>query len=65
MESGDAELNAAPKQHGALMNQQPTSSLPSIFEDGDVYDLVGNDVPYGLDFYVALAREAQGHLYIL
>jgi SAM-dependent methyltransferase len=39
---------------------QPTSRLPSIFDDGDVYDLVGKDIPYGLDFYVALAREANG-----
>ena len=42
------------------MNQQPASSLPSIFEDGDVYDLVLKDIPYGLDFYVALARESNG-----
>ena len=33
-----------------------------MFDDGDAYDLVlgGKDVPYGLDFYVALAREANG-----
>ena len=42
------------------MDEQPASGLPSIFDDGDVYDLVGKDVPYGLDFYVALAREAHG-----
>jgi len=42
------------------VDQQPASGLPSIFDDGDVYDLVGKDVPYGLDFYVALAREASG-----
>jgi SAM-dependent methyltransferase len=42
------------------VDQQPASGLPSIFDDGDVYDLVGNDVAYGLDFYVALAREASG-----
>ena len=42
------------------MDEQPTSSLPSIFDDGDVYDLVGKDTPYGLDFYVSLAREANG-----
>ena len=41
------------------MNEQP-ASLPSVFEDGDVYDLVLKDIPYGLDFYVTLAREAQG-----
>ena len=41
------------------MNEQP-AGLPSVFEDGDVYDLVLKDIPYGLDFYVTLAREAQG-----
>ncbi|MBI3411358.1 MAG: class I SAM-dependent methyltransferase [Planctomycetes bacterium] len=38
----------------------PSSGLPSIFDDGDVYDLVGKDIPYGLDFYVALGRAANG-----
>lgn len=42
------------------MNDQPTGSLPSIFDDGDVYDLVCGDIPYGLDFYVTLARQAKG-----
>jgi SAM-dependent methyltransferase len=44
------------------VDAQPASRLPSVFEDGDAYDLVlgGKDVPYGLDFYVALAREANG-----
>jgi SAM-dependent methyltransferase len=42
------------------MDEQPASALPSIFDDGDIYDLVGKDIPYGLDFYVALAREANG-----
>ena len=41
------------------MNEQP-ARLPSVFEDGDVYDLVLRDIPYGLDFYVALARQANG-----
>jgi SAM-dependent methyltransferase len=42
------------------MDEQPAGSLPSSFDDGDVYDLVGKDIPYGLDFYVTLAREANG-----
>src|SRR5436305_10714525 len=42
------------------MDAQPVGSLPSIFDDGDVYDLVGRDIPYGLDFYVAVARAANG-----
>ncbi len=35
-------------------------SVPSIFDDGDLYDLVLQDLPYGLDFYLGLARAAQG-----
>ena len=42
------------------MNEPTGNSLPSTFDDGDVYDLVGDNVPYGLDFYVALARKADG-----
>ena len=42
------------------MNEQPANSLPSTFDVGDAYDLVLKDIPYGLDFYVALAREANG-----
>ena len=42
------------------MDEQRASSLPSVFEDGDVYDLVLKDIPYGLDYYVALARQANG-----
>lgn len=34
--------------------------LPSVFDDGDVYDLVLGDLPYGLEFYANLAREAKG-----
>jgi SAM-dependent methyltransferase len=47
-------------EHGALVNKQPTSSLPSVFEDGEAYDLMVGGIPYGLDFYVALAREVNG-----
>lgn len=36
------------------------SGLPSVFDDGELYDLVLRDIPYGLDFYAALAREANG-----
>ncbi len=42
------------------MNEQPANSLPSTFDDGDVYDLMDKDNPYGLDFYVDLARKANG-----
>ncbi len=37
-----------------------TEKLSSTFDDGDVYDLVGGEIPYGLEFYVSLAREADG-----
>lgn len=36
------------------------ASLPSVFDDGDAYDLVLADIAYGRDFYLALAREAKG-----
>ncbi len=42
------------------MNEKPANSLPSTFDDGDAYDLVAKDISYGLDFYVALARKANG-----
>lgn len=41
------------------MDEHSASNLPSTFDDGDAYDLVLKDMPYGLDFYVALARAAQ------
>lgn len=41
------------------MSNATRETLPSTFDDGDVYDLVGN-LPYGLDFYVDLARRANG-----
>ena len=53
-------LPSSNERHGASVNEQPANSLPSVFEDGDAYDLVLRDIPYGLDFYVALAREANG-----
>lgn len=42
------------------MPKRPADNLPSVFEDGDAYDLMLKDIPYGLDFYVGLAREANG-----
>ena len=42
------------------MNEQSNDNLPSTFGDGEVYDLVGAEMPYGLDFYVNLARQANG-----
>jgi SAM-dependent methyltransferase len=42
------------------MDEQPASSLPSVFDDGDVYDLMLSHVPSGFDFYVGLARAANG-----
>ena len=37
-----------------------STELPSTFDDGDLYDLVHGDLSYGVDFYVGLARQAQG-----
>lgn len=42
------------------MNESLAGELPSIFDDGEIYDLVCNELTYGSDFYTDLAREAQG-----
>jgi SAM-dependent methyltransferase len=42
------------------MNEPSNGTLPSVFDDGDAYDLVLSGIPFGLDFYVALARETNG-----
>ena len=39
---------------------EPANELPSTFDDGTLYDLVLKDLPYGLEFYLALARQAGG-----
>src|SRR4026208_2590092 len=44
---------------GLIMNGSP-EKLPSPFDDGEVYDLILKDIPYGFDFYTGLARAAQG-----
>jgi SAM-dependent methyltransferase len=33
---------------------------PSPFDDGELYDILCQGLDYGIDFYVALAREARG-----
>jgi SAM-dependent methyltransferase len=35
-------------------------SVPGPFDDGDLYDLLCAGIEYGIDYYVALAREANG-----
>lgn len=42
------------------MNEPNAEELPSTFDDGEVYDLVGDAIPYGVDFYLALAQAANG-----
>lgn len=42
------------------MSEESGNDLPSTFADGEAYDLVANNIPYGRDFYVELARNAQG-----
>src|SRR5262245_37269450 len=42
------------------MNDQPADSLPSTFEDGELFDSIMRGLDYGLDFYVGLARQANG-----
>ena len=40
--------------------EQHANNLPSTFDDGDAYDLMDSGNTYGLDFYIGLAREANG-----
>jgi SAM-dependent methyltransferase len=42
------------------MSMNERVALPSVFDDGDLYDLILEDIPYGRDFYLGLAREASG-----
>jgi SAM-dependent methyltransferase len=42
------------------VNEPTANNLPSVFDDGDAYDLVLQDIPYGRDFYLGLARAANG-----
>lgn len=42
------------------MNEPPARSLPSVFDDGEMYDLMLAGLPYARDFYIELAREAKG-----
>ncbi len=53
-------MTKKPTGEESFGNAVPAHSLPSTFDDGDIYDLVLKDIPYGLDFYVALARQASG-----
>lgn len=38
----------------------PSNAIPSVFDDGDAYDLMVGSLDIGLAFYSALAREAPG-----
>ena len=42
------------------MLDQSADNLPSTFDDGELYDLVADGIPYGMDFYIELAGQAQG-----
>src|SRR5690606_23477827 len=42
------------------MTNSAAESIPSTFDDGELYDLMLGEMPYGRDFYVGLARESSG-----
>jgi len=42
------------------VSAQPIAAEPSPFDDGELYDILCQDLTYGIDFYVGLAREAKG-----
>ena len=37
-----------------------SGELPTPFDNGEVYDLILKEIPYGFDFYTGLAKEAKG-----
>lgn len=41
------------------MNES-SEKLATPFDDGEVYDLLLKDIPYGFDFYTGLAKKAKG-----
>ena len=38
----------------------PATPEPSTFDDGELYDVMLGNLPWGIDFYLGLAREAKG-----
>jgi SAM-dependent methyltransferase len=42
------------------MTNESSEKLPTPFDDGEVYDLLLKDIPYGFDFYTDVARKAAG-----
>jgi SAM-dependent methyltransferase len=42
------------------VNHNDAEPLPSVFDDGELYDLILKDLPYGRDFYLELAEGAGG-----
>jgi SAM-dependent methyltransferase len=57
--SPDGHSDRAGIHTGRETVNEATGRLPSTFDDGDLYDLIG-DFPYALDFYVGMARAARG-----
>jgi len=42
------------------MIEHPGDQLPSVFNDGELYDLVLGELDYARDFYFDLSRQASG-----
>jgi SAM-dependent methyltransferase len=42
------------------LDTRAPGAIPSVFDDGDAYDLMVGSLDFGLDFYFGLAREARG-----
>ncbi len=55
---GSRPVIFSPHQGATLANHNAIE--PSPFEDGEVYDLILGDLDYCFDFYVNLAKQAQG-----
>jgi 2-polyprenyl-3-methyl-5-hydroxy-6-metoxy-1,4-benzoquinol methylase len=44
----------------SIVDAKPAANEPSPFDDGDLYDILMQDVRYGIDFYLQAARESKG-----
>jgi SAM-dependent methyltransferase len=55
-----SNLSSKLEKHKEVPMQSTPPGQPSPFDDGEFYDLICQDLDYGIDFYVGLAREAKG-----
>src|SRR5262245_36776426 len=52
-------IESSQTEKGKTVNDQ-CAGLQSIFDDGEMYDVLLSGIPYGFDFYTTLAKESKG-----